>query len=225
MGLNAHDIQGFDDTGRLWLRRALPPAALECLDGSEPGGRPGARLAVSQAVADVLAADGPLGQAIGQLRPDAFPVRVVSFDKTAGMNWTVPWHQDRIIAVADRVETAEVHNWSRKAGVWHCEPSSDVLQRMLFVHVHLDDQDAETGAMEIALGSHHRGTIPAANADTLANQYPHEICVARRGDILILHMLILHRSGVSCRQARRRVLRVDYANGGLPGGLRWQMQT
>ncbi len=35
-------------------------------------------------------------KAMGRL---ARPVRAIAFDKTRGSNWSVPWHQDRTIAV------------------------------------------------------------------------------------------------------------------------------
>jgi len=79
----------------------------------------------------------------------------------------VPWHQDRIIAVARKTQVPGSHNWSHQAGVWHCEPPGEVLQRML----------------------------------------------------------TLHQSRTFQRHVARRVLRVDYATGGLPGGLQWQMKT
>ena len=50
---------------------------------------------------------------------------------------------------------------------------------------------------------------------------PIEVEDARRGDVLILHMNILHRSRPSQGSAPRRVLRVDYATAALPAPLTW----
>ncbi len=38
------------------------------------------------------------------LGPDAVAVRAIWFDKTAGANWKVAWHQDRSIAVREHIE-------------------------------------------------------------------------------------------------------------------------
>lgn len=35
----------------------------------------------------------------------SFPVRGILFDKQRGANWSVPWHQDLAIAVAERIDT------------------------------------------------------------------------------------------------------------------------
>ncbi len=35
----------------------------------------------------------------------ARPARVLFFDKTPESNWAVPWHQDRTIAVKQRIDT------------------------------------------------------------------------------------------------------------------------
>ena len=78
-------------------------------------------------------------RAIRQLDPDVVPVRTVSFNKSQRANWGVPWHQDRVIAVNDKVETEGYRNWTKKSGTWHCEPPLSVLENMLFVRVHLDD--------------------------------------------------------------------------------------
>ena len=115
----------------------------------------------------------------------------------------------------------EVTNWSRKGGVWHCESPTAQLAGMLFVRVHLDRNTEANGAMEIALGSHREGAVPAATAAATAERYPSEICEADPGDILVLSMLTLHRSRPSRSDAPRRVIRVDYAAGSLPGGLEW----
>ena len=34
--------------------------------------------------------------------PNARPVRVIAFNKTEGNNWTLPWHQDRVVALRER---------------------------------------------------------------------------------------------------------------------------
>ena len=44
------------------------------------------------------------------------PVRVLYFDKNPDANWAVPWHQDRTIAVAQRIDVPGYDMWSVKAG-------------------------------------------------------------------------------------------------------------
>lgn len=197
-------------TGRLWLRDALTEVELAPLDGLKHN----ARLAT-------LSALGPLTKLIHTLLPSAQPTRAVAFNKTPEANWGVPWHQDRIIAVKARHDIAGYTNWSAKQGQWHCEPPLALLQNMLFVRLHLDPCDASTGAMEIALGSHVEGAVVATQAEATANRYPLELCTARRGDVLILNMLTLHRSLPATIATTRRTLRVDYTAAALPPPLQW----
>ena len=212
----------FEKDGRVWLRGVIPDCDLARLDRmAETGERPGERLAISDALSDILSEGRLILSAVSRIESKARPVRVVAFNKTAGTNWGLPWHQDRVITVDRRAEVDGYTNWTRKAGIWHCEPPTELLSRMLFVRIHLDDSDPGGGGMEIAVGSHSRGIVPAADAASVAEEYPIEGCTAQRGDVVVLKMLTLHRSAPSKRDTNRRVLRVDFAPFALPIPLRW----
>jgi ectoine hydroxylase-related dioxygenase (phytanoyl-CoA dioxygenase family) len=209
----------FHNNGLLWLRGALSTADCETLGAAlGPENKPGARRALDGSENTALS---PITKAIQANWPNHRPVRLVSFDKSNAVNWAVPWHQDRIITVKERVDMDGYTNWSQKAGVWHCEPPLDVLNKMLFVRVHLDGATAENGAMEIALGSHKNGAVPSGQADTIAQRHTHALTTAEAGDILILPMLTLHRSRTSKTATPRRTLRIDYAANALPPPLQW----
>jgi len=217
-------MNDFAQAGFSWLRGALAPADLAPFDRAAAlRARPGARLSPDPDLAAVLAPGGALGRTVNALLPGTKPVRLIAFDKTPENNWGVPWHQDRVIAVKDRAEVPGYAAWTRKAGIWHCEPPADILSQMLFLRVHLDDQQAENGAMQIAPGSHRLGRIPAAEAAARAGAYEAMTCEARRGDVLVLDMLTLHRSLASASPAPRRVLRIDYAAVDLPAPLAWAL--
>lgn len=203
-----------------WLRQALDPAHLAALDQIGSTGRPGTRLqGLPEGVAEALAA--VTARIRADALPHARPVRAVWFTKDNEANWGVPWHQDRVIAVQDHHDLPGFAQWSRKAGVWHCEPPVSILQGMLFVRVHLDDCDDENGAMRIARGSHAEGAVRSDDAARLAARWPEEICAARRGDIQVLPMLTLHRSLPARTPRPRRALRLDYAATALPSPLCW----
>ncbi|MEJ6403622.1 phytanoyl-CoA dioxygenase family protein [Yoonia sp. 2307UL14-13] len=203
----------------MWERSALGHAALQALDAVfATRGKPGARLTLNATLQRALT---PVDRLIRRRVPDMRPVRAVAFDKSPETNWALPWHQDRVIAVKQKVDVAGFTNWTRKGDVWHCEPPAGLLNEMLFVRIHLDDADAAAGAMELAEGSHAAGLVATDRAATLAASYPSHICTALRGDILILPMLTLHRSVAATKPAVRRVLRVDYAAFALPAPLAW----
>jgi hypothetical protein len=205
----------------VWLRNALDDHELAALDKiTEAGGRPGGRLDWAQP--EAAAALAPVTDRIrANALPGARLTRVVWFNKDASANWGVPWHQDRIIAVAARQELQGFTNWSQKAGIWHCEPPVEIFATMRFVRVHLDDCNAENGAMEIALGSERTGGVPESAAAETAAGFPSELCTAERGDIQILPMLVLHRSRPSQSATPRRALRLDFASQSLPPPLEW----
>lgn len=207
--------------GRAWLRDALDPARLMCAEAAcELGAAPGKRLPQA-ALQTLLEGEGGLNQLAQALLPGAVPVRVVVFNKSKAGNWTLPWHQDRVVALRARIETADFSNWSRKHGVWHAEPPVELLERMIFARVHLDAATPENGCLQLALGTHARGRISAANAEAVAGAAPIEDCVADRGDVLFVSALTLHRSSASRTNAQRRAIRVDYCAEDLPAPLAW----
>lgn len=153
--------------------------------------------------------------------PGARPVRVVVFNKSEANNWTLPWHQDRVVALDNRAEVGGFVNWTRKAGTWHAEPPIALLEHMLFARVHLDPATLENGCLRLALETHARGKISASDVDAAAEQAVIDDCVAERGDVLFAKALILHRSSSSQTSAPRRAIRIDYCNQALPAPLAW----
>ncbi|WP_426033756.1 phytanoyl-CoA dioxygenase family protein [Cypionkella sp. TWP1-2-1b2] len=210
--------EDFATTGRHWMCQALTEADLAPYDAiANRNHGPGARVDLG----GDFGTNTPLTRGITALFPDFHAVRAMVFNKTEANNWGVPWHQDRLIAVAARHEVEGFHNWSQKAGVWQCEPPLDFLNQMLFVRLHLDPAEADSGPMEIALYSHHAKLIPSATCDATAAAHQTELCTAQRGDILILHMLTLHRSRPAAQPSARRTLRVDFTKSALPAPLEW----
>ncbi|WP_371225929.1 phytanoyl-CoA dioxygenase family protein [Roseovarius sp. 2305UL8-3] len=214
----------FARQGYLWLRDAVSTGDLQNLKDLSASVRgPGSRVARSdplfQAVADL-----PVARQIAKAFPGQRPVRLLSFDKSDGSNWAVPWHQDRIIATATRADVAGFGNWSQKSGTWHCEPPEALLQNMLFVRLHIDPSTVENGAMEIAEGSHLRGILPGDQAAEVATRHKTWVTTAKPGDVLILHMLTLHRSGRASDTGGRAALRIDFSPDDLPAPLAWADQ-
>ena len=204
--------EAFKAQGRFWFRGGVSEPILSILDKTARlEGAVGARPDLTEELRDILSKTGGPGGLLTVFGDELTPVRIVAFNKTAETNWAVSWHQDRVIAVAERHDVPGYGAWSRKSGVWHCEPPQEVLDRMLFVRVHLDDSGPDDGAMRIALGSHRLGPVPEADARRNAEALPQEDCGGARGDVLVLKMLTLHASSASKTTRPRRVLRIDYA--------------
>lgn len=148
--------QDLEHQGCVWRRHAVPPDELARMGAQMAlNDRPGARIHRDDPPFETIRT-AQWAQKIAGIWPSRQPVRVLSFDKSPDAIG-VPWHQDRVIAVKEKADAPGVSNWSKKPGIWHCEPPADILDQMLFVRVHFDRTDAENGAMEIARASHKAG--------------------------------------------------------------------
>jgi len=186
------------------------------------GERPGKRIIGHPAAAvltDMNSTLGGLAQA--KLGPNARPVRLVLFDKTARRNWGVAWHQDRTIAVRERREVEGFGPWSTKQGVLHVTPPFKVLAGMVTMRAHLDPVDDLNAPLIVAKGSHRIGVVAADQASRVAEAFDIATCLADVGQVWIYRTPILHASKPAQNPKRRRVLQIDFASADLPGGLEW----
>lgn len=156
------------------------------------------------------------------LGANAFPVRAILFDKVPESNWKVPWHQDLSIAVCERIDVKGFGPWSVKAGVLHVQPPASVLERMLAVRIHLDDCGDENGPLRVISGSHLCGRILENEIEEFTKDSTVE-CTVPAGGVLLMKPLLLHASAPSRSPEHRRVIHIEYASAGLPGGLRWHV--
>ena len=155
----------------------------------------------------------------------AFPARGILFDKTAGANWKVAWHQDISIAVKNRKDVPGFGPWSVKAGVAHVQPPAWVLENMLTLRLHLDECDEQNGPLMVLPSSHNAGVLSSTRiAELRAESAPVSVsCPA--GGVLLMRPLLLHASSQALRPRHRRVIHIDYAAQSLPGGLEWFERT
>jgi Phytanoyl-CoA dioxygenase (PhyH) len=148
-------------------------------------------------------------------------VRGIFFDKQPGTNWKVPWHQDRTIAVKNRVEVPNYHPWSMKGGIPHVQPPTAILDHMLTVRIHLDKTDESNGALKIIPGSHCHGKLADVEIDRWKQLSSGISCNLEPGGILLMRPLLLHSSSLATIPSHRRVIHLEYASCELPSGLEW----
>jgi len=215
----------FADHGAELFGAALSPGQLDAIHSvfaALPADQPGLRLHGLSGLRPFLSADGPVGQiAASVLGRDCRPVRAILFDKSAGKNWALGWHQDRTIAVKKRIDVSGFGPWSVKDGMVHVEPPFELLAGMVTLRVHLDPVPASNAPLLIAPGSHKVGRIPDRSFAELVKQYGVVACLADAGDIWLYATPILHASKAASAPSHRRVLQVDYSVSDLPGGLEW----
>ena len=188
-----------------------------------PAVRGGARLHDLPALTALLDADRPVTSlARERLGAVARPVRAILFDKTPDANWSLGWHQDRTICVADRRDVPGFGPWTVKQGLAHVQPPFAIIESMLTMRVHLDPVDTDNAPLLVAPGSHRLGRIAEADYPRVVERCGTATCLAEAGDIWLYHTPILHVSAASVSNRHRRVLQLDFSAASLPGGLRWK---
>lgn len=156
---------------------------------------------------------------------DAFAVKATLFDKTPDANWKVAWHQDTTICVRERIEVPGFEAWSVKDGVVNVQPPDDVLSSIMTIRLHLDDCGADNGALRVLPGSHKSGRLSAEDMDRWRTENTPVTCVVRRGGALLMRPLTLHASSAAQNPGHRRVIHLEFAASGLPGGLAWAVNS
>ena len=143
------------------------------------------------------------------------PLRAVGFSKSRNTNWSLPWHQDRVIAMPRKTDAPEFRNWSRKSGVWHCEPSAEILAEIAFAYIAFDDIDAEASGLELAEGTHRFGPVPEKEIDRIVQNATKARPEILKGQALLVSALTLHRSAPMKTDGTRRTLRIDFGTAAL----------
>jgi ectoine hydroxylase-related dioxygenase (phytanoyl-CoA dioxygenase family) len=152
---------------------------------------------------------------------DLVAVKATLFDKTMQSNWRVQWHQDRVIAIRERMDVVGYGPWTVKAGVAHVEPPTSVLDQMLAVRIHLDEAGAGNGALRVIPGSHRAGKL--SEEDLLNHTMDGEsveVPVAK-GGLLVMRPLLIHASSPSAAPDHRRVLHIELAPIEAISPLQW----
>jgi hypothetical protein len=219
------DAMTFVSDGAQRFASALDHAGLESIEAAIaglPAGKAGLRLQGLPALSAVLAASGAAGRIAASVLGETYrPVRAVLFDKTSATNWSLAWHQDRTIAVAERGEVEGFGPWTIKNGMLHVAPPVAILAGMVTLRAHLDAVPMTNAPLLVAPGSHRLGRISESRVPCVVTACGVAACLAEAGDVWLYSTLILHASEAASEPRRRRVLQVDFATGELPGGLRW----
>ena len=186
------------------------------------GGRAGVRnLICHPAVLRLLMHErlgGYLWSIVGR---DLVAVNATLFDKSVETNWRVQWHQDRAIAVKERMAVPGYGPWSTKAGTLHVEPPAEVLAQMLAIRVYLDECGAENGPLRVISGSHRAGKLTDRQmAEVIADRSATDLTAAQ-GAILLMRPLLVHSSTVALSAAHRRVLHIEFAPLEAISPLKW----
>ncbi|WP_375434014.1 phytanoyl-CoA dioxygenase family protein [uncultured Hymenobacter sp.] len=156
------------------------------------------------------------------LFPNSAPhlTKAIYFDKPAGSNWLVAWHQDVMIAVDGQLDLPGYGPWTTKQGETTVLPPRQILESIITIRLHLDDCDATNGALKVVPGSHQCGVIPN---DQHPTHTPHVVtCAVPAGGVMLMKPLTLHASNRSTSTRPRRVIHLEFSAAELPQGLQWR---
>jgi hypothetical protein len=171
-----------------------------------------------------LSGNEKLRQLLLQFSPSGLCVKDVYFDKPPTSNWPVYAHQDTVISVRDRIESAQYKGWrSTKFGV-SCVPPNSVLEQMLTLRLHLDPSDADNGGLRVADGSHRQGILTGSELEKQRGRGFTQLAIPA-GGMLIMRPLLVHSSSRSLGGRQRRVLHLEFAPQILPDGAQWARQV
>lgn len=148
-------------------------------------------------------------------------VKALWFDKRPAANWQVAWHQDLMIAVAERHEAPGFSAWSVKAGVPHVKPPVEVLAEMVAVRIHLDPCDHDAGPLRVLPGTHRDGVLDEEQIRMQIESIASVDCLASRGGVVLMRPLLLHSSQRTIAPVRRRVLHLEFSPQPLLVPLAW----
>lgn len=150
--------------------------------------------------------------------PGYFVAKSLYFDKPEQSNWFVAYHQDLTISVDKRTETAGFGPWTVKQDQFSVHPPLEILQNNFTLRIHLDETNEENGALKVIPGS-HLGISRPAEIDWEAEK---EVCCnVEKGGIMVMKPLLLHSSGRTTNNKKRRVVHIEFGKDKLPNDLNW----
>ncbi|PBQ30445.1 phytanoyl-CoA dioxygenase [Sphingobacteriaceae bacterium] len=150
---------------------------------------------------------------------DFFIVKSIYFNKPEQSNWFVSYHQDLTISVDSKTDLKGYGPWTVKQNQFAVQPPIDILQSIYTIRIHLDDTDEENGALKIISGSHSKGIYRPENIDR--TKETETICPVTRGSVMVMRPLLLHSSGRTTNNNKRRVIHIEFCNKTLPSGIKW----
>lgn len=150
---------------------------------------------------------------------DFFVVKSIYFDKPEVSNWFVSYHQDLTISVDKKIPVAGFGPWTTKQYQFAVQPPLNILQDNFTIRIHLDNATEKNGALKVIPKSHLKGIYRPETIDWAIES---EItCNVEKGGIMLMKPLLLHSSGRTTNNNKRRVIHIEFSRSLLPDNLNW----
>ena len=148
-----------------------------------------------------------------------FTVKSIYFDKPETSNWYVAYHQDLTISVDKKLELPGFGPWTVKQNQFAVQPPLEILKNIFTIRIHLDDTNQHNGALKVIPGSHSKNIYRPETIDWSIET--ETSCDVNKGSIMIMKPLLLHSSGRTTNNKKRRVIHIEFTNQKLPAELQW----
>jgi ectoine hydroxylase-related dioxygenase (phytanoyl-CoA dioxygenase family) len=148
-----------------------------------------------------------------------FVVKSIYFDKPDSSNWFVSYHQDLTISVDKKRDITGFGPWTVKQNQYAVQPPLEFLQDNFTIRIHLDDTTIENGALRIIPESQQKGIYRPETIDW--NNETELDCPVKKGGVMFMKPLLLHSSGRTTNNQRRRVIHIEFSRQQLPCGIQW----
>lgn len=150
---------------------------------------------------------------------DCFAIKSIYFDKPEKSNWFVSYHQDLTISVNEKKLINNFTNWTKKHNQYAVQPSTEILENIFTIRIHMDDTTCENGALKV-LDKSHRKSVFRIDALDFVNE-KEVFCEVKSGGIMLMKPLLFHGSNKTTNDKNRRVIHIEFSNKKLPEGLLW----
>ncbi len=150
---------------------------------------------------------------------DYFIVKSIYFDKPEDSNWFVAYHQDLTISVDRKNNIEHFGPWTVKQNQFAVQPPLQVLENIYTIRIHLDETNEGNGALKVIKQSHAKQIYRPETIDWETET--ETLCSVNSGGIMIMKPLLLHSSGRTLNNSRRRVIHIEFSSSQLPQPLQW----
>ena len=95
----------------------------------------------------------------------------------------------------------------------------EILEHISTIRIHLDETDENNGALRVIPGSHLKKIYRPEHINW--EEETELSCKVPAGGVMLMKPLLLHSSGRTTNDQKRRVIHIELSNQELPEGLEW----
>jgi ferrous iron transport protein B len=108
---------------------------------------------------------------------------------------------------------------TKKQNQFAVQPPVSVLENIATLRIHLDETNSENGALKVIENSHSKGIF---RPEIINWENEKEVtCKVNKGGVMLMKPLLLHSSGRTTNNKKRRVIHIELSNINLPKELNW----